>query len=79
MRKISISITEELDNALESIAAGQGINRSRVIENYLREHKVVQHYIDIVRSEPDTGVLAVSRRVVDNLKQKVGVTAKTSS
>lgn len=73
MKKISISLTDELDDALESIAIAQGVNKSRVIDNYLREHKVVQHYLDIVRSEPDTGVYAVSRRAIDRLKQKASV------
>lgn len=73
MRKISISLTDELDDALESIAIAQGVNKSRVIDNYLREHKVVQHYLDIVRSEPETGVYAVSRRAIGRLKQKAPI------
>ncbi|MBI2649146.1 MAG: hypothetical protein HYW93_05785 [Thaumarchaeota archaeon] len=77
MRKISISVTDELDDALESIAIAQGINKSRVVDNYLREHKVVQHYLDIVRSEPETGVYAVSRKVIGQLK-KVPVTQASS-
>jgi hypothetical protein len=74
-KKISISITDELDDALESIALSQGDSKSRIIENYLREHKVVQHYIDIVRSEPETGVLAFSKRSIDELRHKKPITA----
>jgi len=73
MKKISISVTDELDDALESIAIAQGVNKSRVIDNYLREHKVVQHYLDVVRSEPKTGVYAVSRKAIDKLKQRATV------
>jgi len=75
MRKISISLTDELDDALESMAIAQGVNKSRVIDNYLRENKVVQHYLDIVRSEPDTGVYAVSRKVIGKMREKARVTA----
>jgi metal-responsive CopG/Arc/MetJ family transcriptional regulator len=75
MRKVSISLTDELDDALESVAIAQGVNKSRVIDNYLREHKVVQHYLDIVRSEPDTGVYAVSRKAIGKMRGKAKVTA----
>ena len=75
MKKISISLTEELDDALESIALSQGTNKSRIMENYLREHKVVQHYIDIVRSEPETGVLALSKGSIDELRKKKPIPA----
>jgi len=75
MRKISISLTDELDDALESMAIAQGVNKSRVIDNYLRENKVVQHYLDILRSEPDTGVYAVSRKVIGKMREKAKVTA----
>jgi len=78
MRKISISLTDELDEALQSIAIAQGVNKSRVIDNLLREHKVVHHYLDVVRSEPRTGVYAVSRRAVDRLR-KAQVTKEISS
>jgi hypothetical protein len=70
MRKISISLTDELDDALESIAIALGVNKSRVIDNYLREHKVVQHYLDIVRSEPDTGVYAASRKAIGKMRER---------
>ncbi len=73
MRKISISLTDELDDALESIAIAQGTNKSRVIDNYLREHKVVQHYLEIIRSEPKTGVFAMSRKIVDDLKERTTI------
>jgi metal-responsive CopG/Arc/MetJ family transcriptional regulator len=75
MRKISISLTDELDDALESMAIAQGVNKSRVIDNYLREHKVIQHYLHVVRSEPDTGVYAVSRKVIGKMREKAKVTA----
>ena len=75
MRKISISLTDELDDALESAAIAQGTNKSRIIENYLREHKVVHQYIDIVRSEPKTGVFAVSRKVADEVRKKAPIPA----
>lgn len=69
MRKISISLTDELDDALESVAIIQGTNKSRIIENCLREHKVVHQHIEIVRAEPKTGVFAVSRKVAEVRKK----------
>jgi predicted transcriptional regulator len=75
IRKISISLTDELDDALESIALSQRESKSRIIENYLREHKVVQHHIDIVRSEPETGVLALSKKAVEGIREKMPITA----
>jgi predicted transcriptional regulator len=79
MRKLSISLTDELDDALESIAIAQGMSKSRVIENFLREHKVVQHYIEAVRAEPATGVFALSRKVANEVKQKSPIPAQTSA
>lgn len=80
LRKISLSISPELDDALETIAIAESTSKSRVVEKYLREHKVVQHYIDIIRSEPETGVLAVSRRVISELRgQKAELTTGASA
>jgi metal-responsive CopG/Arc/MetJ family transcriptional regulator len=75
MRKISISLTDELDDALESVSIAQGTNKSRIIENYLREHKVISHYVDIIRSEPNTGAFTVSRKAVDESKKKAPIPA----
>lgn len=72
MKKISISITDELDDALESIAIAQGVNKSRVIDNYLREHKVVQYYLEVVRSEPETGVYSLSRKAIGQARREPG-------
>lgn len=60
--KISVTITPELHSALTLAAVEHKITLSRQLEVYLRENKDVQKFIDIVRAEPDVGVLAVGPR-----------------
>lgn len=57
--KISVTMTPELHSALTLAALDHKITLSRQLEVYLRENKDVQRFIDIVRAEPDVGVLAV--------------------
>lgn len=66
--KRSISLTKELDNALECIALAQATTKSRVIENYLREHGIIKKQIEAMQMEPETGLLAVSRRMISEIK-----------
>ena len=62
VRKVTISISAELDAAIHLAALEQGSNRSRIIETYLRESPTVQEYIREIRNEPDVPVLAWSSR-----------------
>lgn len=57
--KISVTITPELHTALSLAAVEHKITLSRQLEVYLRENRDVQRFVDVVRSEPDLGVLAV--------------------
>ena len=41
VKKISISISEELDQTLTSLSSENNISKSRLIENYLRENPKV--------------------------------------
>lgn len=79
-KKISIAISGELNEALECVSIAQGLSRSRVIENLLREHPVIQKEIQIIREEPNTGILATSKKIVKKLKQnKTKLATRTSS
>ncbi len=50
-RKLSISITMELDKALEAMCARTGVNKSRVIENILRTNIFILQYIESLNAE----------------------------
>ena len=67
-KKISIAISGELDEALTCISIAQGLSKSRVIENLLREHAIIQKEIRIIREEPKTGILAASRKIAKKTK-----------
>jgi hypothetical protein len=57
--KRSISFTRELDSAIEGIMIEKEMSRSRVIETLLRESAQIQRMMDIMASEPHTGVFAI--------------------
>ena len=76
--KLSISITDELRYALESISITYHMDRSRVIETLLREHPLVRKEVDVLRSEPKHGPLVASPGLVSK-KRKVRVAAPTAS
>ena len=79
-KKISVAISGELNEALTCISIAQGLSKSRVIENLLREHPIIQKEIQIIREEPNTGILAASKKIVKKLKQnKTKLAARTSS
>ena len=50
-RKLSISITMELDKALEAMCARTGVNKSRSIENMLRNNRLISQYIETLNAE----------------------------
>jgi len=61
--KFSISLSNELDQALEVLAVRSGRPKSAVIEMALRENPLVAHYIEVVRAEFRTEPIAVPGRV----------------
>jgi hypothetical protein len=77
---MSVSISGELDEALTCICIALGLSKSRVIENLLREHAIIQKEIRIIREEPKTGILAASRKIVKQLKRnKTRIPTRVSS
>lgn len=50
-RKLSISITTELDEALEAMCVRTRVNKSRVIENTLRSNRIIAVYIEALNAE----------------------------
>jgi hypothetical protein len=62
MNRMTVTISPELDSALTQAALRSGTSKSHMVETFLREHKVVQRFIDDVRAEPDDPVLAPGRR-----------------
>lgn len=63
MSRVTISITPELDAALDIAAYERNINKSRLVEILLREHAALQPVIDEVRSESRFTAYAASSRV----------------
>ncbi len=61
-KKISISINEELERAIDILANVEGISRSRLIESILNNDPNVKRVIDAVRAESVSGVYAVSSK-----------------
>jgi predicted transcriptional regulator len=57
-RKLSISISDELDSALVLATVKRHESKSQVIETLLRENPAVQRFVDIVRADPETGIYA---------------------
>ncbi len=67
MKKISISISDELDQTLVSLSGENDVSKSRLIENYLRENpKVIQvlkakeRYCSICNKEIDENSVVVN-------------------
>ncbi len=69
-KKLSISITDELHDAIESISILYRTNVSRIVENYLREHPMVKREIELIRSEPKAGAIAASHRRPPKIDQE---------
>ncbi|MHB8586689.1 MAG: hypothetical protein ACYDDF_12760 [Thermoplasmatota archaeon] len=62
MRRITISISEELDSALTIAAMERHESKSHAIEVFLRENATVRRVVGEIRAEPDVTVFAASRR-----------------
>ena len=77
--KLSISVTDELRYALESLSITYHMDRSRVIETLLREHPIVKKEVDILRSEPKHGALTASPRVVAKTRKAKAAAPVASS
>jgi predicted transcriptional regulator len=67
VQKISISISEELDRTLSTLAKENRISKSRLIENYLRENpkvitelKTIENVCALCEKEIDKGQVRVS-------------------
>lgn len=58
VRKVTVSIAEELDQALILASIEMKMNKSRLVDTLLREHPRIAKCIEIVRAEPDEAVLA---------------------
>ncbi len=63
VRKLSISIGDELDAALMLATVERHESKSKVIDTLLREHAVIQKNIELVRAEPMKGPLLGSTMV----------------
>lgn len=78
MSRITISVSEELDAALELARLEMKGNKSRAIENLLRENPVIQHYIGIIRLEDGITAYAIgpeSRAAARSRVVKPGVSS----
>jgi hypothetical protein len=69
MTKITISISPELDSALNHAVLANDAPKSHLVETYLREHPVIRRYIDMIRAEPKTTVYAAPGRSKKDLKR----------
>ncbi len=77
MRKISISITPELDSALTIAALKMKQSKSRLVETILRESSVLRGCIELVRSEPDVTVYAVPHKPKARIRWTVKAVASS--
>lgn len=62
MNRVTVTLSPELDSAITQAALHAGTSKSHLVETFLREHKVVQKFIEDVRAEPDVPVMAAGRR-----------------
>ncbi len=53
-------MTPELYFAIVRAAMDNEVKVSRIISDYLKEHPMIKKYIEEIRAEPDSGVLAVN-------------------
>ena len=62
-KNISISINEELKNALDILADGESVNRSGLIESILINNKNIARIINAERVDTASGVYAVPSKI----------------
>lgn len=61
MIRVTVTLSPELDSALTQASLRSGTSKSHLVETLLREHKLVQKFVEDVRAEPDEPVLAAGR------------------
>lgn len=62
-KKISISINEELKNAIDILADGEGVNRSGLIESILINNKSIARITNAERVDTASGIYAVPSKI----------------
>lgn len=62
VRKLSISLPDELDDALAYAMAKRRESKSAIITAFLREHEEMRKYVKRVRAEPEDDSLAATSR-----------------
>ena len=62
-KKISISINEELKNAIDILADGEGVSRSMLIESILINNKSIARITNAERVDTASGVYAVPPKI----------------
>ncbi len=58
-KKISISVPEEVDAALRALSISKGLNKSKLIENLLRNNEQIARFIRAGKADEGGGVYAV--------------------
>ena len=79
MSKVTISITPELDAALDVAAMDRGLNKSRLVETFLREHATMVPIIREVRAEAPCSAYAASRKVSHGRSERVASRVSSGS
>ncbi|TMI44374.1 hypothetical protein E6H23_01055 [Candidatus Bathyarchaeota archaeon] len=64
-----VSVSDELDDALESIAIVHRLNKSKALEMLMREHPIIRKEIEIMSAEPKKGVLVVDPKSLPKPKK----------
>ncbi|EQB71986.1 MAG: ribbon-helix-helix protein, CopG family [Candidatus Thermoplasmatota archaeon] len=62
-KKISISINEELKNAIDILADGEGVSRSMLIESILINNKSIARITNAERVDTASGIYAVPSKI----------------
>ena len=80
-RKISVSVSDELDDAIESVAISHRSNKSKVLEMFMREHPIIRKEIEIMRAEPKAGLLVVNPKSLPKREEapRVMIARRSSS
>ena len=68
VKKISISISSELNRALNTMCIRTSLSKSRLIENLLRENKDLTRFIQAIRTESGGFFTAKTEDRTDNMK-----------
>lgn len=79
MSKVTISISPELDAALDVAAVESGVNKSRLVETFLRENKAMTPFIEEVRAESRITAYAASAKISSARRGRRMATASSAS